>query len=164
MLWWRQSWTPFHPTMDSLFYYEVWPECEISNTFKCPLRIALSQCFQFCSYLDRFYLFTFPHVRTWVERMDIIVIVKQDPFSPWEQFRASKNRYHRYHLIEHQNIMIFRIMTLGPGAVMLMQNPGRCPCRFHQCQGAPALTLQVRKAARSFMFSHQMQQIFFSLP
>lgn len=28
MLWWRQSWTPFHPMMNSLFYYELWPECE----------------------------------------------------------------------------------------------------------------------------------------
>lgn len=44
MLWWRQSWTPIHPMMDSLFHYEVWPECEIANIC-CLLRIALSQAF-----------------------------------------------------------------------------------------------------------------------
>lgn len=35
MLWWRQSWTPIHPMMDSPFYYEVWPECEIAKFAAC---------------------------------------------------------------------------------------------------------------------------------
>lgn len=74
MLWWRQSWTPFHPMKDSLFYYEVWPECEIANIC-CPLTIALSQGFPLCSYLDGFYLFTFSYLSTWADRMDITVIV-----------------------------------------------------------------------------------------
>lgn len=125
MLWWRQSWTPFHLMMDSLCCYEVWPECEIANIC-CPLTIALSQGFHLCSYLDGFYLFTFPYLSTWADRMDITAIVEQDPSNPWEQFRASKNRHHRRHLFTHWASKFHDLGMIMLGVVMLMQNSIGC--------------------------------------
>lgn len=94
--------------MDSLFYYEVWPECEIANIC-CPLAIALSQGFHLCSYLDGFYLFTFPYLSTWADRMDITLSLSKIHLTLENNLERPKTGIIDIIslLIEHQNFMIW---------------------------------------------------------